>query len=478
MLANLPDFSIARVLVIGDVMLDRYWSGQASRISPEAPVPVVKVKTIEERVGGAANVALNIAKLGGKVTLIGVIGDDSDGDILQQLLCAEGVECNFIVEKSLHTICKLRVMAQHQQLIRVDFEETPLNFNHADLVECLQNHLAKNKVVVFSDYGKGTLKNVADYISIAKNAGLKTLVDPKGMDYSRYQNVDLITPNLGELKAVVGEGEIETLIEKGRELLAAQKIETLLLTRGEAGMSLIDADLTYSLPAQAKDVFDVTGAGDTVIAVMALGLAIDFPLQYAMYLANLAAGIVVGKVGTSTVSTLELTREMHTHRNTFGVVSENELLQIMQHANAHGEKLVMTNGCFDLLHIGHITYLQQAKALGDRLIVAVNSDESVKMLKGDSRPINDLQARMAILAALECVDWVVEFNEETPERLYNYLLPDILVKGGDYKVEEIVGGAAVIANGGAVKILSFVDGHSTSKMIERAKLGENYGNSQ
>jgi D-beta-D-heptose 7-phosphate kinase/D-beta-D-heptose 1-phosphate adenosyltransferase len=472
MLANLPDFSTARILVIGDVMLDRYWSGQAARISPEAPVPIVKVKTIEERVGGAANVALNIAKLGGNVTLIGVIGDDSDGNQLQQMLRAEGVDCDFIVEKNLHTICKLRVMAQHQQLIRVDFEETPLNFNHADLSERLQNHLEKNDVVVFSDYGKGTLKNVADYISISKKARLKTLVDPKGTDYSRYQNADLITPNLGELKAVVGEGEIETLIEKGREVLTVQKIENLLLTRGEAGMSLIDAKSTYSLPAQAKDVFDVTGAGDTVISVMALGLAINLPLQEAMVLANLAAGIVVGKVGTSTVSTLELTREMHTHKNTFGVVSEDELVEIMQRAKVQGETIVMTNGCFDLLHIGHITYLQQAKALGDRLIVAVNSDESVKILKGNSRPINDLSARMAILAALECVDWVVSFSEETPERIYNKLLPNVLVKGGDYKIEDVVGGEAVIANGGAVKILSFVEGYSTSKLIEKSHYSE------
>lgn len=469
MLANLPDFSTAKILVIGDVMLDRYWSGQATRISPEAPVPVVKVKTIEERVGGAANVALNIAKLGGEVTLLGVIGDDADGDQLKRLLQAEGVNCDFIVAKELHTICKLRVLSQHQQLIRIDFEETPLNFAQAELTQRLQNQLEKNTVVVFSDYGKGTLANVAEYISIAKNANLKTLVDPKGTDYSRYKNADLITPNLGELKAVVGDGEIETLIEKGRDLLATQQIENLLLTRGEAGMSLIDANSTYSLPAQAKDVFDVTGAGDTVIAVMALGLAIDLPLQDAMYLANLAAGIVVGKVGTSTVSTLELAREMHPHRNTFGVVSEDELLEIMRRAKAQGEKLVMTNGCFDLLHIGHITYLQQAKALGDRLIVAVNSDESVKILKGDSRPINELQARMAVLAALECVDWVVSFSEETPERLYNRLLPDVLVKGGDYKIADVVGGEAVIANGGEVKILEFVEGHSTSKMIAKAQ---------
>lgn len=469
MLANLPNFSTARILVVGDVMLDRYWSGNASRISPEAPVPVVKVKDIEERVGGAANVALNIAKLGGKVTLLGVIGDDTDGVQLQRLLQAQGVECDFVVAKNLHTICKLRVLSQHQQLIRIDFEETPLEFFHDELSAKLHQHLAKNTVVVFSDYGKGTLANVCDYLAFAKNAQLKTLVDPKGTDYSRYKNADLITPNLGELKAVVGDGDIETLIQKGRELLASHQIENLLLTRGEAGMSLIDANSTHTLPAQAKDVFDVTGAGDTVIAVMALGLAVNLPLYDAMYLANLAAGIVVGKVGTSTVSTLELAREMHPHREAFGVVSEDELAQIMHRAKAQGEKLVMTNGCFDLLHIGHITYLQQAKALGDRLIVAVNSDESVKMLKGDSRPINDLQARMAVLAALECVDWVVSFAEETPERLYNRLLPDVLVKGGDYQICEVVGGEAVIANGGEVKILEFVEGHSTSKMIDKAR---------
>jgi D-beta-D-heptose 7-phosphate kinase/D-beta-D-heptose 1-phosphate adenosyltransferase len=469
MLANLPDFSTARILVVGDVMLDRYWSGNASRISPEAPVPVVKVKDIEERVGGAANVALNIAKLGGKVTLLGVIGDDADGVQLQRLLQAQGVECDFVVARNLHTICKLRVLSQHQQLIRIDFEETPLEFFHDELATKLHQHLDKNTVAVFSDYGKGTLANVTDYIFATKNAQLKTLVDPKGTDYSRYKNADLITPNLGELKAVVGEGEIETLIQKGRDLLACHQIENLLLTRGEAGMSLIDASSTHTLPAQAKDVFDVTGAGDTVIAVMALGLAVNLPLRDAMYLANLAAGIVVGKVGTSTVSTLELAREMHPHRMTFGVVCEEELVEIMRRAKAQGEKLVMTNGCFDLLHIGHITYLQQAKALGDRLIVAVNSDESVKMLKGDSRPINELQARMAVLAALECVDWVVSFAEETPERLYNRLLPDVLVKGGDYQICEVVGGEAVISNGGEVEILEFVDGHSTSKMIDKAR---------
>jgi D-beta-D-heptose 7-phosphate kinase/D-beta-D-heptose 1-phosphate adenosyltransferase len=471
MLATAPDFAKARIIVIGDVMLDRYWSGQAARISPEAPVPVVRVKAIEDRVGGAGNVALNIAKLGGKVTLLGVVGDDAEGEILRRLLEAEGVDCDFVVEPEIRSICKLRVMAQHQQLIRIDFEETTLQFDAAALLARLVKHLPKNNTVVFSDYGKGTLTDVATYISKAKQAGIKVLVDPKGVDYQRYSKADLITPNLSELQAVVGISEHEDdLIEKGRALLTRCQISTLLLTRGEAGMTLIQNDQVHSLPAQAKDVFDVTGAGDTVIAVMALGVALDMALYEAMYLANLAGGIVVGKLGTSTVSMQELTRAMHGDRDSrYGIVSEDELVQILAGAKAHDERIIMTNGCFDLLHAGHVTYLQQAKALGDRLVVAVNSDASVKRLKGESRPINGLQERMTVLAALAYVDWVVSFEEETPERLYCRLLPDVIVKGGDYSPEQVAGGECVMKAGGEVKILQFVDGQSTTAMIQKAR---------
>jgi D-beta-D-heptose 7-phosphate kinase / D-beta-D-heptose 1-phosphate adenosyltransferase len=473
-LATIPDFSKARVLVVGDVMLDRYWSGKAARISPEAPVPVVHVKTIEDRVGGAGNVALNIAKLGGKVTLLGVIGDDVEGQTIQKLLEAAGVNCEFMVEKSVRSICKLRVMAQHQQLIRVDFEESPLKFDEDALSAQLRQHLPENNVLVFSDYGKGTLANVAKHIRAVKQAGIKVLVDPKGTDYKRYAGADVITPNLSELQAVVGACEDEQdLLEKGRELLKQQCIPTLLLTRGEAGMTLIQQNQTHSLPAQAKDVFDVTGAGDTVIAVMALGVALDMPLAEAMYLANLAGGIVVGKLGTSTVSILELSRAMHGDRDsTYGIVTEDELAQLIASAKAHDERIIMTNGCFDLLHAGHVTYLQQAKALGDRLIVAVNSDASVKQLKGDTRPINGLHERMTVLAALACVDWVVGFEEETPERLYCRLLPDVIVKGGDYTAGQVAGGDCVIQAGGEVKILQFVNGQSTTAMINKARTME------
>jgi len=471
MLAAAPEFGQARIIVIGDVMLDRYWSGQAARISPEAPVPVVRVKTIEDRVGGAGNVALNIAKLGGKVTLLGVVGDDAEGEILRRLLEAEGVACDFVVEQEIRSICKLRVMAQHQQLIRIDFEETSLKFDSDALLARLVEHLPENNTVVFSDYGKGTLADVSTYIIKAKQAGVKVLVDPKGVDYQRYAQADLITPNLSELQAVVGIAENEdNLIEKGRGLLKRYQIPTLLLTRGEAGMTLMQDDQVHSLPAQAKDVFDVTGAGDTVIAVMALGVALDMALYDAMYLANLAGGIVVGKLGTSTVSMQELTRAMHGDRDSqYGIVSEDELAQIMAGAKAHDERIIMTNGCFDLLHAGHVTYLQQAKGLGDRLVVAVNSDASVRQLKGESRPINGLQERMTVLAALACVDWVVSFEEETPERLYCRLLPDVIVKGGDYSSEQVAGGDCVIKAGGEVKILQFVDGQSTTAMIKKAR---------
>jgi len=356
-------------------------------------------------------------------------------------------------------------------LLRIDFEELPLLFDQDLLWAKFNEQLPRHDVVVFSDYGKGTLANVQAFIQAARQAGLKTLVDPKGVDFTRYAQADIITPNLAEFQAVAGHWQNEQgLLDKGWALLRQHQINTLLLTRGEAGMTLIEPGQQHSLPAQAKDVFDVTGAGDTVIAVMALGVAVGLPSPDAMYLANLAGGIVVGKLGTSTVSPQELARAMHGERDTvYGIVSADELEKLMAAAKAHGERIIMTNGCFDLLHAGHVSYLQQAKALGDRLIVAVNSDASVRRLKGDSRPINGVEQRMTVLAALACVDWVVEFSEETPERLYCRLLPDVIVKGGDYRPEHVAGADCVIKAGGEVKILSFVEGQSTTHMINKAR---------
>jgi D-beta-D-heptose 7-phosphate kinase/D-beta-D-heptose 1-phosphate adenosyltransferase len=470
-LAITPDFTPARVLVVGDVMLDRYWSGKAGRISPEAPVPVVQVKAIEDRVGGAANVALNIAKLGGKVTLLGVVGDDEEGRIIKQLLEAGGVDCELIVEKSIRSICKLRIVARNQQLIRIDFEETPLDFDCDKLIFHYSSHLSRHNIVVFSDYGKGTLRQIQPLIVKAKQNDIKVLIDPKGLDYQAYAHADLITPNHSEFQAVMGVCQNEQqLIDKGRELIAELQIANLLITRGEAGMTLIQHNREQSISAQAKDVFDVTGAGDTVIAVIASCISIGMDWLDAIYLGNLAGGIVVGKLGTSTVSPMELTRAMHGDKSSqYGIVSQEELGAIIAKAKVNGEKIIMTNGCFDILHIGHVTYLEQARALGDRLCVAVNSDESVKKLKGENRPINGLQERMALLAALSCVDWVVAFSEDTPERLYCSLLPDAIVKGGDYSQGQVIGGDCVIKAGGQVKILPFVNGQSTTNIINKSR---------
>ncbi|MCF7971670.1 MAG: bifunctional D-glycero-beta-D-manno-heptose-7-phosphate kinase/D-glycero-beta-D-manno-heptose 1-phosphate adenylyltransferase HldE [Methylococcaceae bacterium] len=471
MISEIPNFKGLNILVVGDVMLDYYWSGETKRISPEAPVPIVKVSKKEGRAGGAGNVALNIASLAANVTLLGIVGNDKEADELQDLLEQKGVQCDFLKSTNSPTACKLRIVAQHQQLIRLDFEEVLVDFNYAELLAHYQTALANADVVIFSDYDKGVLAHIPELLGLAKARGVKSFVDPKGTDFSRYRGATLITPNRSEFQAVVGAcHDNEQIVSKGQALLEQHNIDALLVTLSEHGMALIKKSDAYFLPTHAREVFDVTGAGDTVIASMALGVAAGLDVQHAMHLANMAAGIVVGKFGTSTVSSQELNRTLHGDKaNISGVVSEEELESVIRFAQKSGEKVVMTNGCFDILHAGHVAYLEQAKRLGDRLVVAINSDESVRQLKGDSRPINKIEDRMTIIAALGCVDWVIPFYEETPERIYNKFLPDVLVKGGDYKPEDVVGGEAVIKAGGKVQILDFVDGKSTTTTIERIK---------
>jgi len=471
MISEIPNFKGLRVLVVGDVMLDYYWSGTTTRVSPEAPVPIVKVSKKEGRAGGAGNVALNIASLAANVTLLGIVGDDKEAKELQGLLEKKQVKCDFITSPDIPTACKLRVVAQHQQLIRLDFEEPLIEFDYEQLREHYQTALANADVVIFSDYDKGVLAHIPELLTLANAQGVNSFVDPKGTDFSRYQGATLITPNRSEFQAVVGDcPDNEQIVSKGQALLEQYNIEALLVTLSEHGMALIKQSEAYFLPTHAREVFDVTGAGDTVIASMALGVASGLGLQHAMHLANMAAGIVVGKFGTSTVSTQELHRTLHGDKeDIFGVVSEDELKKVIEFAQNSGERVVMTNGCFDILHAGHVAYLEQAKLLGDRLVVAINSDESVRELKGDSRPINKVDDRMTIIAALGCVDWVIPFYEQTPERIYNKFLPNVLVKGGDYKPEDVVGGGAVIKAGGKVQILDFVDGKSTTNTIERIK---------
>ncbi len=470
---QLPNYSSGRVLVIGDLMLDRYWHGATSRISPEAPVPVVHVKDDEQRAGGAGNVALNIAALGGKVSVMGFVGQDEPAEKLQSLLQEAEVLCLFEGLKDYPTITKLRVMSRHQQLIRLDFEDGFHDVNNERLLHQYHAEMMQTNVVVLSDYGKGTLNHVEQFISLATQLKKPVLIDPKGTDFAKYRQATLITPNLSEFEAVVGRCESQQqLVEKGMNLLHEMQFEALLVTQGEQGMTLLtEYDPPLHLPTHAREVYDVTGAGDTVISVLAASLAAKKSLPEATMLANMGAGIVVGKLGTATVNTEELEYALQGQRAHYrGVVNLADLLQAMEQARQEGEKIVLTNGCFDILHPGHIRYLQQAKELGDRLIVLVNSDDSVKRLKGPERPVNDLQYRMEMLAALECVDWVLPFKNDTPKQEIDQLLPDILAKGGDYSdITTIAGHESVLANGGEVKLLSFVEGHSTTSIIESIK---------
>ncbi|MDE9452566.1 bifunctional D-glycero-beta-D-manno-heptose-7-phosphate kinase/D-glycero-beta-D-manno-heptose 1-phosphate adenylyltransferase HldE [Xenorhabdus bovienii] len=472
MKVTLPDFHRAGVLVVGDVMLDRYWYGPTSRISPEAPVPVVKVDTIEERPGGAANVAMNIASLGANAHLIGLTGIDDAARALNEKLSSVKVQCNFVAVPTHPTITKLRVLSRNQQLIRLDFEEGFQNVDAQPMLEKIQQSLPHVGALVLSDYAKGALSQIQTMIKLANEAHVPVLIDPKGSDFERYRGATLLTPNMSEFEAVVGHcKDDDELVEKGTKLVQDLELKALLITRSERGMSLLRVGQPpLHLPTQAQEVFDVTGAGDTVIGVLATALAAGKPLNEACYLANAAAGVVVGKLGTSTVSPVELENAVRGRAETgFGVMSEAQLKDVVAQARQRGERIVMTNGCFDILHAGHVSYLSNARKLGDRLIVAVNSDASTKRLKGETRPVNPLDQRMIVLSALESVDWVVAFEEDTPQRLIASVLPDTLVKGGDYTPEEIAGSQEVWAAGGEVMVLNFEDGISTSNIIKAIK---------
>ncbi|HHE6470475.1 TPA: bifunctional D-glycero-beta-D-manno-heptose-7-phosphate kinase/D-glycero-beta-D-manno-heptose 1-phosphate adenylyltransferase HldE [Providencia rettgeri] len=469
MKVTLPDYKQAGVLVVGDVMLDRYWHGPANRISPEAPVPVVKVTMVEERPGGAANVAMNIASLGANSRLVGLTGIDDAAKALTENLNAVQVRCDFVAIPTHPTITKLRVLSRNQQLIRLDFEEGFDNVDVAPVLERIEQALPHIGALVLSDYAKGALTHVEKMIALANEANVPVLIDPKGNNFERYRGATLLTPNMSEFEAIVGPCKNnQDVEEKGIKLLQSLELKALLITRSEQGMSLIRRDeAPLHLPTQAQEVFDVTGAGDTVIGVLAASIASGRPLHEACALANAAAGVVVGKLGTSTVSPIELENAIRGRADTgFGVMTESELKQAVANARQRGERVVMTNGCFDILHAGHVSYLANARKLGDRLIVAVNSDASTRRLKGETRPVNPLEQRMTVLGALGAVDWVVAFEEDTPQRLIAEVLPDILVKGGDYRPEEIAGSAEVWAAGGEVKVLNFEDGISTTNIIK------------
>ncbi|SON48184.1 bifunctional D-glycero-beta-D-manno-heptose-7-phosphate kinase/D-glycero-beta-D-manno-heptose 1-phosphate adenylyltransferase HldE [Vibrio tapetis] len=471
----LPDYAQSGVLIVGDVMLDRYWYGPTGRISPEAPVPVVKVEENEERPGGAANVAMNIAALGGKAHLVGLTGQDEPARVLTDKLSSLKVKCDFVELEDFPTITKLRVMSRGQQLIRLDFEDSFKNVDSSYVLTRMEQALPNVKSVILSDYAKGALEHVQAFIQKARSANVPVFIDPKGADFERYRGATLLTPNMAEFELVAGKVKDEAdLVAKGLALIEEFEFEALLVTRSEHGMTLLRRDQKpFHLPTQAQEVYDVTGAGDTVISVLAASVAAGKSFEEACALANAAAGVVVGKLGTSTLSTIELAEAVHGSQDTdFGIISENALIEAVKKARAKGQKVVMTNGCFDILHAGHVSYLNHAAELGDRLIVAVNTDESVRALKGPGRPVNPTDRRMAVLAGLGAVDWVVPFNEETPQRLISEVLPTLLVKGGDYEPHEIAGGEEVIAAGGEVRVLNFEDGCSTTEIIEAIKGGK------
>lgn len=470
----LSNFLKSDVLVVGDIILDRYWHGCTNRISPESPVPIVEIDKIINRPGGAANVAMNIASVGGRSRLIGFIGEDESAQILQKQLIKSKVLWNPISIHTHPTIMKLRIVSRNQQLIRLDFEKKFDDVNSRKLIDTVKSYLFKHNVLVLSDYLKGALNNIEEIITLAKKANVPIIVDPKGVKFSRYKGATILTPNKTEFEMVAGFCRNETiLINRAKEMLIDYDLQALLITRSEQGMTLFRRNKTpLYFSAKAKEVYDVTGAGDTVIGILSAALSSGLNLEQSCFIANAAAGLVTKKIGTSTISSVEIkkiVRDYEYSKILFGVLDELTLKKNVAIVRNHGEKIVMTNGVFDILHYGHVSYLKDAKKLGDKLIVAVNSDESVQCLKGRNRPINTLEKRMFILSELSMVDWVVPFHENTPIRLIKEISPDFLVKGGDYSIQDIVGSQEVLKTGGRVCVMNFENNISSSKVIEIIK---------
>jgi len=481
---DLKRLSKIRIMVIGDVMLDRYIWGEVSRISPEAPVPVVRIRKRSETPGGAGNVATNLSGLKCVVTLLGVCGMDAMGERLESILQNRQIETKLIPDNHRPTITKTRIMAQGQQLFRLD-EEEPDALGEKTVMalwDFFRKKIETVDGVILSDYGKGIFKTeklCQDMIRECRKRMIPVIVDPKGTDWARYGGATGITPNTAELELAVGrqfEENESDLIDAARGLRHHLKIDHLLVTRGAKGMILIQSDdESVRIPARAREVFDVSGAGDTVIATLTAGLALGLSFVDASRLANMAAGVVVGKLGTQPVMQAEL---MDTLRYAdqvkldccAGKIASLDaaLIQIKAWQTA-GNRIVFTNGCYDLLHPGHIHLLNQSRMLGDRLVVGLNTDASVRRLKGDSRPILTERDRAAILGALSSVDMVVLFDEDTPLQLIAALQPDILVKGNDYRLDQVVGRNVVEAYGGQVCLVPLLQGYSTTGIVERMK---------
>jgi D-beta-D-heptose 7-phosphate kinase/D-beta-D-heptose 1-phosphate adenosyltransferase len=466
---TIPDFSKTHVVVAGDVMLDRYLFGSTDRISPEAPVPVVHVQETDDRPGGAANVAVNLASLGVTTRLVGVVGNDDAADSLRSILKSREIQCDFHTVADRPTITKTRVQSRGQQLIRLDQEDVAA-LPGDEVVKVLRNSIKNAGAVVLSDYAKGALADVSAMIAVCREAGVPVLVDPKGSDFEKYRGASVITPNQAEFELAAGScASDDEMVSRARTMLDKLELDAVLVTRSEKGMLLVEAGMEpVFISTRAREVFDVTGAGDTVIATLAGAVASGQSLASAAALANIAAGLVVRKIGVATVSPGEIALSLHQRgQGGRGVLNADELVMMVAESHGRGEKIIMTNGCFDVLHAGHVAYLEEAKNLGDRLIVALNDDDSVRRLKGETRPINALEDRLMVLAGLAAVDWVVPFSGDTPASLIAEILPDVLVKGGDYKPDDIAGAKDVLNNGGEVRVLAFRDGHSSSRIIDK-----------
>jgi D-beta-D-heptose 7-phosphate kinase/D-beta-D-heptose 1-phosphate adenosyltransferase len=476
-LSYFQKLSDVKILVVGDVMLDRYWHGDTARISPEAPVPVVRVSDFKDKAGGAANVAKNIIHLGAQASLLGIVGDDDNGRSLQASLENEGINSLLVTQKEAPTITKIRILSRSQQVVRLDIEQS-FSQQHADLLCAeFEGLIDQFEMVLFSDYNKGSLANIGTMIDMAKKAGKTVLVDPKSNDLAVYSGADLITPNLSEYHAAGGlSGDEQQIAQSAKKIIADCNIGAMLLTRSEQGMSLITPTEKFDYPAQTLEVADVTGAGDTVIATLAVMLGTEMPAAQAAEVANIAAGITVTRLGAATLSPEELSLKLTAYLERKGEhyrPSVDEVFERIEQARRRGNKIVFTNGCFDILHAGHVRYLAQAKTRGDKLVVGINNDESITRLKGADRPVNTLEERATVLTALAAVDWVIPFgsveHNDTPANLIQKLKPDVLVKGGDYKIEDIAGADFVLAHGGDVEVLEFVNDCSTSNVISKIK---------
>lgn len=471
---SLPNLRIA---VIGDLMVDRYIFGSVSRISPEAPVPVNQVKKMKEVLGGAANVAANLANLDTHVFIAGVVGQDNHGDLLQDLLDSNGIDYSgVVISKERSTITKMRILGDRQQMMRLDFETVRnVDLQEERLLISWLTTLCQNGLdgIVISDYGKGVCTGtlLGQVFDLANRYQIPTIVDPKGTQWEKYDGATYITPNVKELSERVGysiKNDDENIVAAAKEVLATNNLQHIIVTRSEKGISVIAKDgQIWHNPATQQEVFDVSGAGDTVVATMICSIAANLSMRTALHVANGAAGIVVSKVGTYPIHRQELIdlwmslqEEKYTEKVLY---SWDEMKNLVQQWKNRGDIVVFTNGCFDILHRGHITYLQEAAQLGDHLIVGLNSDASVRCLKGETRPLVEEEDRAYLLSALGCVDGVVLFDEETPHQLLEIIRPNILVKGGDYKVDDVVGREFV----DSVQILSFKDGYSTTDVVNK-----------